>query len=302
MIENEFTNQKEVNIQTNQIKDTETIIQEENNKEKNSESDNKMDENSIGNNGRWAKNEHIRFLAGCLLYKNNWKKVETYVRTRTSTQIRSHAQKYLKKLEKKYFSKGFGNKSPNDSFNDEFDFALIKKEKNENINLVNNNESNKEKKEKENNTNQIELDELKDINNISDIPVMKIKDFQEGENKIKLSEEKIKQLVEDLNKENFDVEIVEKIIINIFRPNKKCEDLTKPEPKKQTQKINNTHIKTNKNIFLCQKQKREINYESNIKEKLESNNPSDLEYLFKIYRQRNSPEIDILVAFLNDNN
>lgn len=60
----------------------------------------KNEENYLGNNGRWRRNEHIRFLGGCLQYGNNWKKVETYVRTRTSTQIRSHAQKYLKKLEK----------------------------------------------------------------------------------------------------------------------------------------------------------------------------------------------------------
>ena len=75
----------------------EIINPEEKMKEKPSESENKMEEISNGNNGRWGKSEHLRFLAGCLLYKNNWKKVETYVRTRTSTQIRSHAQKYLKK-------------------------------------------------------------------------------------------------------------------------------------------------------------------------------------------------------------
>ena len=61
----------------------------------------KNEDNCEANNGRWGKSEHIRFLGGCLQYGNNWKKVETYVRTRTSTQIRSHAQKYLKKLEKK---------------------------------------------------------------------------------------------------------------------------------------------------------------------------------------------------------
>ena len=114
-------------------------IKEDNNNEKLSENENKLYENSNGNNGRWEKKEHLRFLAGCLLYKNNWKKVETYVRTRTSTQIRSHAQKYLKKLEKKYCSKDFKNKSPNDSFSDENnEFSFNPKDKNvknKNINL-----------------------------------------------------------------------------------------------------------------------------------------------------------------------
>ena len=286
----------EINPQTNQ----ETINKEENIDEKNSINDNKMEENSNGNNGRWEKKEHIRFLAGCLLYKNNWKKVETYVRTRTSTQIRSHAQKYLKKLEKKYFSQGSGNKSLNDSFNDEFnDLVLIKKDNNEN-----------------NKKNELNLKESKDSDNIDVInnkeneenkedkllsSPLKIDEFLDVDNKLKLSDEKIKQLVDDLNKEKFDIEIVEKIIINIFRPNKKCEDITKPETKKTTQKVNNTHVKQNKNIFLCQKQKREINYESKIRELLDSNNPNDLQQLIRIYKQRNPHEYDILIYLIENN-
>ena len=117
-------------------------IKEDNNNEKLSENENKFDENSNGNNGRWEKKEHLRFLAGCLLYKNNWKKVETYVRTRTSTQIRSHAQKYLKKLEKKYCSKDSKNKSPNGSFSDGIDEYIFnnkdKNDKNKNENDINN--------------------------------------------------------------------------------------------------------------------------------------------------------------------
>ena len=58
--------------------------------------------NKINSKGRWIKEEHIRFIKGCLLYGNDWKKVEKYVKTRTSTQIRSHAQKFLIKLKKKY--------------------------------------------------------------------------------------------------------------------------------------------------------------------------------------------------------
>lgn len=285
----------EINPQTNQ----ETINKEENIDEKNSINDNKMEENSNGNNGRWEKKEHIRFLAGCLLYKNNWKKVETYVRTRTSTQIRSHAQKYLKKLEKKYFSQGSGTKSLNDSFNDDFnDLVLIKKENNESNKK---NESNiKENKDSDNN----------DINNIKENEEnkedklnssLKIDEFLDVDNKLKISDEKIKQLVDDLNNGKFDIEVVEKIIINIFRPNKKCEDITKPETKKTTQKVTNTHVKQNKNIFLCQKQKREINYKSKIRELLDSNNPNDLQQLIRIYKQRNPHEYDILIYLIENN-
>ena len=58
--------------------------------------------NNNHSDGRWNSDEHKRFIKGCLLYGNNWKKVEGYVQTRTSTQIRSHAQKFLIKLKKKY--------------------------------------------------------------------------------------------------------------------------------------------------------------------------------------------------------
>ena len=62
-------------------------------------------------NGRWNHEEHIRFIKGCLLFGNNWKKVKKYVKTRSSAQIRSHAQKYLIKLNKKYNSFDFGKNS-----------------------------------------------------------------------------------------------------------------------------------------------------------------------------------------------
>ena len=40
-------------------------------------SDNLSSKEGIGDyrNGRWLPNEHMRFLKGCLLYGNNWKKV-----------------------------------------------------------------------------------------------------------------------------------------------------------------------------------------------------------------------------------
>lgn len=46
-------------------------------------------------NGRWSMMEHVRFLEALKNYGKNWKKVEDYVATRTSTQARSHAQKFF---------------------------------------------------------------------------------------------------------------------------------------------------------------------------------------------------------------
>uniref|UniRef100_A0A7S3JMI8 Uncharacterized protein n=1 Tax=Euplotes harpa TaxID=151035 RepID=A0A7S3JMI8_9SPIT len=47
------------------------------------------------NTGRWSTEEHTKFLEAIQIYGRDWKKVQDYVGTRTSTQARSHAQKVL---------------------------------------------------------------------------------------------------------------------------------------------------------------------------------------------------------------
>jgi hypothetical protein len=42
-------------------------------------------EGSGSKNGRWSMMEHVRFLEALKTYGKNWKKVEEYVATRTST-------------------------------------------------------------------------------------------------------------------------------------------------------------------------------------------------------------------------
>ena len=56
-------------------------------------------------NGRWTKEEHNKFIEGIIKFGNDWKKVQKYVSTRTSTQARSHAQKFLLKLRNSDFFK-----------------------------------------------------------------------------------------------------------------------------------------------------------------------------------------------------
>jgi SHAQKYF class myb-like DNA-binding protein len=52
--------------------------------------------------GRWEQNEHRAFILSCLKYRNNWKRIQEDVRTRTAAQIRSHAQKFVIRLCRKY--------------------------------------------------------------------------------------------------------------------------------------------------------------------------------------------------------
>ena len=52
------------------------------------------------NSGRWQQDEHERFIEAILKFGNEWKKVQKYVKTRSSSQARSHAQKFLFKVNK----------------------------------------------------------------------------------------------------------------------------------------------------------------------------------------------------------
>ena len=45
--------------------------------------------------GRWTRAEHRKFLEGLKVHGRNWKKISEIIRTRTSTQVRSHAQKHF---------------------------------------------------------------------------------------------------------------------------------------------------------------------------------------------------------------
>ena len=54
--------------------------------------------------GRWTMEEHRLFMDGLQIHGKNWKQLESYISTRTSSQIRSHAQKYFNKCEKEQLS------------------------------------------------------------------------------------------------------------------------------------------------------------------------------------------------------
>ncbi len=65
------------------------------------------------NQGRWTQQEHNLFVEGLNRFGKDWEKVQSVVRTRTLSQIRSHAQKYFLKLTKfEEMEKLFDNDNP----------------------------------------------------------------------------------------------------------------------------------------------------------------------------------------------
>ena len=80
----------------------------ENNLNENLEANNTSKDNEISDSnnsneyktGRWSKEEHEKFIEGILKYGNEWRKVQKIIKTRSSTQARSHAQKFFLKLKK----------------------------------------------------------------------------------------------------------------------------------------------------------------------------------------------------------
>lgn len=63
------------------------------------------------NVGRWSEDEHRRFIEAIMKYGNEWKCVQKHIRTRSSTQSRSHSQKFFLKI-RNYDVFDFKNRKP----------------------------------------------------------------------------------------------------------------------------------------------------------------------------------------------
>jgi SHAQKYF class myb-like DNA-binding protein len=226
------TSTNSLNLEINKINTinvNSTQINNEQIKNKNTEIN-----NGTHSDGRWNSDEHKRFIIGCLLYGNNWKKVEGYVQTRTSTQIRSHAQKFLIKLKKKYKINELNYNNEKDTSN-----FIIKIDEN-------NEESNKE-----------------EINNI------------------------IKKL-DNSNQSEMEMDKVEKLLLKIFKINKKNGDI------QMIKRIKTPPNSMNKKIFKCQKEMKSNQIKDKIISCLNSNEKEDLDYLFEIIKSNDEKMISML--------
>jgi SHAQKYF class myb-like DNA-binding protein len=53
---------------------------------------------SMCKDGKWSEEEHQRFLEAIEMFGNMWRKVESFIGSRSTAQIRSHAQKHFRRL------------------------------------------------------------------------------------------------------------------------------------------------------------------------------------------------------------
>ena len=86
-----------------------------------------IESNIAYTSGRWLPQEHCPFIEAIFLFGNEWRKVERYIKTRTSAQARSHAQKFFINLQKRFVDENIQKLSMlNLNENISFDFYLIK--------------------------------------------------------------------------------------------------------------------------------------------------------------------------------
>jgi len=121
-----------------------------NNNSNNNSNNNNNDENSLKvfNTGRWTDEEHKKFIKGIIEYGNEWKKVQKIIKTRNSTQARSHAQKFFLRIKKNLISENNNSSIDNNQIlkqvisilsNDKKkEIVLSNEQKNKLLNVINN--------------------------------------------------------------------------------------------------------------------------------------------------------------------
>ena len=103
----EFSEGKKIIIKRSNSEKIDNINESQNSNQisiKENENSINTNSNKISNNefqsGRWTDLEHQKFIEGILEYGNEWKRVQGVIKTRSSTQARSHAQKFFLRIKK----------------------------------------------------------------------------------------------------------------------------------------------------------------------------------------------------------
>ena len=249
------------------------------------------------NSGRWKEEEHNKFIEAILEYGNEWKKVQKIIKTRSSTQARSHAQKFFLRIKKNLSLKKI-NYNYNDNVND----------KNSTLSLINDNEKfsikyffnllyGNEKKEKNKINGKISLEQKEKFLNF-------LSNFSNLNDNINKSNKKLgKNIKKDINEDQ--------LINQVNNSNNKIFNISKEKNKKilnfnfkdnsfhfQNNEINSTISESDKKHFFGKKRKNQFDpflihfeIESNLKEK---------EYLYDCNEKDNTLFVEDNYLFGNE--
>ena len=254
------------------------------------------------NQGRWNMEEHKKFIMGILEYGNDWKKVQKLIKTRSSTQARSHAQKFFLRIKndlnlnvnKNVLFNEKKNLGINDNFSIKFFFDLL------------NNFDKSKSCLKETKLNQEQKEKLiKILNNYSSIDELnsnELKDSQNNDNKIIINTSinlLEKNEIEENNIKRKKVKIKKEKIFNIVKDNSNKEILNNKNSSSTTSESGKILIgkKIKENISNSHQF---LNYLDN--PKLENSNPFTINFDLFETNIKNEKEENNSIFDLNESN
>ena len=179
------------------------IIESQTNETNDSENKQK---DSIYNTGRWTEEEHKKFVEGILKYGNEWKKVQNVIKTRSSTQARSHAQKFFLRIKKdlnlysqmnKNISLNSEQNNSDDNFSIKYFFEILNENDNNKINMKNNKLSEQQKEKLLNFVSKFSNNNSNKENDKNNIFLNNGDSIKKGLNKKKV----LKQIIFDIKKD-----------------------------------------------------------------------------------------------------
>ena len=165
-IKENYPNEKKnpINTQINfdsQNNSNQQSISEEKRKISNISKDNENTDSNPNeyHSGRWTNDEHQKFIEGILKYGNEWKRVQSIIKTRSSTQARSHAQKFFLRMKKEISPKILADSELliqyiiNSTFKAKNNFILTNEQKERLFSVIRSNLKSEEIQNKSKNTN-----------------------------------------------------------------------------------------------------------------------------------------------------
>ena len=169
------------------------------------DSENKQKDSNY-NTGRWTEEEHKKFVEGILKYGNEWKKVQNVIKTRSSTQARSHAQKFFLRIKKdlnlysqmnKNISLNSEQNNSDDNFSIKYFFEILNENDNNKINMKNNKLSEQQKEKLLNFVSKFSNNNSNKENDKNNIFLNNGDSIKKGFNKKKV----LKQIIFDIKKD-----------------------------------------------------------------------------------------------------